>query len=240
MSNRVLELLQAAPAAAADKHAPHLSEVMSIVHDLRTPLSTIHGSAELLVTSDLSDFQVRRLAQNVYDASARMNELLEEFLARYRRMEEPSESCDVRELVKNAVDEVHVRAQLQAVQIADSLPEELTIVVDRQRIRRVLVNLLVNSLDVMPDGGRIAISAVAQGQTVLIKVSDTGPGITPEIRDRLFQPFATAGKVNGLGLGLACSRRALLERGGEIWVENTSLGACFVVCLPRAPNCPNF
>jgi signal transduction histidine kinase len=218
----------------SDEYAASLSETMSIVHDLRNPLSTIHGSAELLVDAGLSDAQVRRLAQNLYKASIRMNELLEECLVRYRRVER-AKSCDLGDLVKDAVDEVCLRAQRQSVEISDSLPEELRIVVDRPRIRRVLVNLLVNSLDVMPNGGEITISATAQSQTVLIKVSDTGPGIAPEIRDRLFQPFATAGKVNGLGLGLSSSRRALIEHGGEIWNENTSLGACFVLCLPRAP-----
>jgi signal transduction histidine kinase len=217
-------------------YAGSLSETMSIVHDLRTSLSAIHGSAELLVGAGLSEVQVRRLAQNVYNASIRMNELLEECLVRYRWTQERTKSCDVRELVMAAVHEVQFRAQRQSVQISDSLSEELMIAADRRRIQRVLVNLLVNSLDVMPCGGEITISAVAQSQTVLIRVGDTGPGIDPEIRDRLFQPFATAGKVNGIGLGLASSRRALVDLGGEIWAENTSLGACFVLSLPRAGN----
>ncbi len=218
----------------SDDYAGSLQETISIVHDLRTPLSAIHGSAELLLDAELSDGQVRRLARNLYDASIRINELLEEFLVRCRRTKERATSCAVRELVKNAVDEIHVRAQRQSVQISESLSEELMVVVDRRRVRRILVNLFVNSLDVMRGGGRITISAVAQSQSVLIRVSDTGPGIAPEIRDRLFQPFATAGKVNGLGLGLASSRRALIEDGGEIWLENAALGASFVLRLPRA------
>ena len=218
----------------SDDYAGSLSETMSIVHDLRTPLSTIHGSAELLMGGELSDVQVRRLAHGLYKASIRMNELLEECLVRCRRMEQRQTPCDVRELVRNAVDEVRLRAQRQAVQISESLSEGLMIVVDRLRIRRIFVNLLVNSLDVMPCGGGITISAVGQSQTVLIKVSDTGPGIAPGIRDRLFQPFATAGKANGVGLGLASSRRAVIDHGGEIWVDDISPGACFVLSLPRA------
>src|SRR4051812_35018917 len=126
-----------------DEHARPLSEFMAIVHDLRNPLSTIHGSAELLLSSTLSDFQLRRLAQNVYDASARMNELLEECLIRCRKAEETAKSYDVMELVKTAMDEVRVRAHLQSVQISASVPEELMIVVDGLRVRRVLVNLFV-------------------------------------------------------------------------------------------------
>jgi len=104
---------------------------------------------------------------------------------------------------------------------------------DRQRILRVFVNLLVNALDVMPDGGTIRISALLEHRFVLIKVRDTGPGIAPEIRDRIFQPFVTAGKVGGLGLGLAFSRQAVIDHGGRMWLESGSAGACFSFCLPR-------
>src|SRR5690242_13910661 len=103
----------------SDDYAGSLSETMSIVHDLRTPLSTIHGSAELLMGGELSDVQVRRLAHGLYKASIRMNELLEECLVRCRRTEQRQTPCDVRELVKNAVDEVRLRAQRQAVQISE-------------------------------------------------------------------------------------------------------------------------
>jgi hypothetical protein len=67
----------------------------------------------------------------------------------------------------------------------------------------------------------------------LIRVRDTGPGIPSEIRGRLFQPFATAGKANGIGLGLALSREAVIEHGGQIWVESSRQGTCFVIRLPR-------
>jgi signal transduction histidine kinase len=66
-------------------------------------------------------------------------------------------------------------------------------------------------------------------------VRDTGPGIAPEVRDRLFQPFATAGKPSGVGLGLAVSRQAVLEHGGQMWVEFAGHGACFAVRLPAVP-----
>jgi len=69
------------------------------------------------------------------------------------------------------------------------------ITVDRQRIQRILVNLFVNALDAMPGGGTIRILAIPERHSVLIKVRDTGPGIDPEIRDRLFQPFVTAGQA---------------------------------------------
>ena len=106
----------------------------------------------------------------------------------------------------------------------------MMIAVDRQRIQRVFVNLFVNAVDVMPNGGAIRISAIRKGHSV--KVRDTGPGIRAEIRNRLFQPFATTGKTNGLGLGLALSRQAVIDDGGQIWVESNGPGACFALLLP--------
>jgi len=86
---------------------------------------------------------------------------------------------------------------------------------------------------VMPDGGRIRIKAQTQDGAVLVEVEDNGPGIPPEIRDTIFEPFVSSGKKNGLGLGLALARQTVLDHGGEMWVESEpGRGACFHVRLP--------
>jgi signal transduction histidine kinase len=206
---------------------------VSIIHDLRNPLAAIHGSAEMLVRSKLSQPQVSRIARNMYCASVRMRELLEEFLDQSRLTEKTMEHADVHELVTGAVDRVAVSAEFQSVRIVRVVPQGLKIEVDRHRIQRVLVNLLVNALEAMPEGGTINISAVTDRRSVVIRVSDTGPGIAPEIRGRLFQPFATAGKLHGIGLGLASSFEAIIEHGGEMWAESPRRGACFAFRLPR-------
>src|SRR5262245_12903442 len=193
------------PASVAAQPAGQLSIVASIAHDLRNPLATIQGGAEMLVTSILPQTQVHRIARNMYSASVRMRELLEEFLEHSRSLKREVEVCDLHELVTKAVDNVAATAESQAVQIVRVVPEGLALVLDRQRIHRVLVNLIVNALEAMPHGGRIHISAVSDRKSVLIRVRDSGPGIAPEIKDRLFQPFATAGKATGVGLGLALS-----------------------------------
>lgn len=215
--------------------ATRMPEITSLVHDLRNPLSTIHGGAEVLISSTLSDSQVHRIARNLYNASIRMKELLDEVLTRYRETHTII-SSDLRELVTSAVDHVALVAEAQSVQIVQSVPENLAIILDRQRIQRVLINLFVNALDVMPRGGTIRISAIPERQAVLIKVRDTGPGIAPELRERLFQPFATAGKANGLGLGLYFSREAVIDHGGQMWVESGGHGACFAFRLPMTLN----
>jgi signal transduction histidine kinase len=124
-------------------------DLTSLVHDLRNPLSAIHGSAEVLISGSLSESQVHRIARNLYSASIRMRELLDEVLTRYRRTDRGVERADFQELVTSAVDKVVLVAEAQSVQIVQSVPENLVIILDRQRIRRVLVNLFVNALDVM-------------------------------------------------------------------------------------------
>jgi signal transduction histidine kinase len=217
----------------ASEQTTSLPAVLSIVHDLRNPLATIHGSAEMLAGSRFSQPQVHRIARNMYSASVRMRELLEEFLDRSRVAEKQREPSDIRELVASAVEKIAVSAEFQSVHIVQAVPEGLIVALDRRLMRRVLVNLLVNALEVMPNGGTINVSARSDQRSVLIRVRDTGPGITPEIRGRLFQPFATTGKASGIGLGLAFSRQVVINHGGKIWAESSRRGACFVFRLPR-------
>ena len=221
------------PVDTAFEQTESLLLYAAMIHDLRNPLAAIHTSAEMLIGSTLSHTQVHRLARNMYCASARMREMLEEFLERSRDAEYRMERSDVRALVASAVDQIAASAEVQSVSILHAVPEGIVIAVDRHRIRRVLVNLLVNALEVLPTGGTIRISAVSDRRSVLIRVRDTGPGIPPEIRDRLFQPFATARKADGVGLGLASSRQAVTDHGGQLWAESSRRGACFAVRLPR-------
>ena len=222
-------------AIVASEPGDQLSMVASVAHDLRNPLAAIQGSAEMLITSILSQAQVHRLARNIYCAAIRMRDLLEELLEQSGNIDREVEVCDVHELVTHAVKLVAATAESQAVQIGRVVPDGLFIVLDRRRIHRVLVNLLVNALEAMPHGGSVHISAVSDQTSVLIRVSDSGPGIANEIKHRLFQPFATAGKSHGVGLGLALSKQAVLDHGGDMWAESSSQGACFAVRLPLAP-----
>ena len=176
-----------------------LSAISSIVHDLRNSLTTIHGGAEMLVGSRLSQPQPGRVACHMYCASVGMREMLEEFSDRSKRAEHRAEAANVRELVAGAVNKIPLSAEFQSVHIVQAVPERVVIALDQHRICRVLVNLLVNAMEVMPSGGTIHMSAFSSRRSALIQVRDTGPGIAPEIRGWLFQPFATAGKESGIG-----------------------------------------
>jgi signal transduction histidine kinase len=170
----------------------------------------------------------------MYCASIRIRELLEQCLDRSRGEDREFEIRECLDVVAGAVDQLVISAEFQSVRIVQDVPEGLLVAVDRHRIHRVLVNLMVNALEAMPQGGTIRVSAASKRRWVLIRVRDTGPGIAPEIRDRLFQPFATSGKAHGIGLGLAFSRQVVIDHGGQIWAESSGRGACFVIRLPLA------
>jgi signal transduction histidine kinase len=207
----------------------------SIVHDLRNPLAAIYGGAEMLVDADLPPAHVKRLAGNIYRSSRRIQELLQDLLNVSRGKRLPPELCRLREVASAAADSLAAAAEAQGVAVAVGIPPEIEVPLERSRMERAFVNLIGNALEAMPDGGEVRISADVEDGSVLIHVEDNGPGIAPEIRSQLFQPFVTAGKRNGLGLGLALSRQTVLEHGGDMWVESQpGQGARFSIRLPGA------
>jgi signal transduction histidine kinase len=207
----------------------------SIVHDLRNPLAAIYGGAEMLVDADLPPAHVKRLAGNIYRSSRRIQELLQDLLNVSRGKRRPPELCRLREVASAAADSLAAAAEAQGVTVALEIPPEIEVPLERSRMERAFVNLIGNALEAMPDGGAVRISAEVEDGSVLIHVEDNGPGIAPEIRSQLFQPFVTAGKRNGLGLGLALSRQTVLEHGGDMWVESQpGRGARFSFRLPGA------
>jgi signal transduction histidine kinase len=207
----------------------------SIVHDLRNPLAAIYGGAEMLVDRELAPGHVKRLAANIYQASRRIQDLLQDLLNVSRAKSRAPEICRLREVASAACDALAVTAESQSVTLQLSIPPEIELPLERSRMERAFLNLISNSLEAMPEGGEVRISAVQQDGSVLIEVQDNGPGIAPEIRSKLFQPFVSAGKRNGLGLGLALSRQTVVDHGGEMWVESEpGHGAKFCFRLPGA------
>jgi signal transduction histidine kinase len=205
----------------------------SIVHDLRNPLAAIYGGAEMLVDSDLPPAQNRRLAQNIYRASRRIQELLQDLSNVARGKRGITEQCNLREVIDAAVEECRPSAEAQNVEIAVAVNGDIELPLERARIERVFLNLISNACEEMPGGGSVRIASRFEAQSVVLTVEDTGPGISPVIHGQLFQPFVTAGKKNGLGLGLALSRQTVVDHGGEMWGENTAGGgARFSIRLP--------
>jgi signal transduction histidine kinase len=204
----------------------------SLVHDLRNPLAAIYGGAELLVDSNLTGEQVKRLASNIYKSSRRIQELLQDLIQVSRGREDHREPCRLTEIAGAAAEECRQSADGCNVGIVVDIDCELEFILARSRVERVFQNLINNAVEAMPGGGQVTISARREAETVVVDVEDSGPGVPAEIRDRLFQPFVTSGKRSGLGLGLALSRQTVLDHGGDLWLEDGPGGARFRVRFP--------
>lgn len=203
----------------------------SMIHDFRNPLATVLAGAEMLMKLDPASNQVTRVAGNMYRAASCMNDLLEDLAEAGLETRRYFEICKIRDVIAAASETALPKAETLSVSISNDVPDGLDAPLERSRMERLFFNLITNALEAMPHGGRIRISARKQDNCVLIDVEDTGPGIPTEIRDRLFEPFVTAGKDHGLGLGLALSRQTVRDHGGDMWTEPAS-GARFVICLP--------
>jgi signal transduction histidine kinase len=206
----------------------------SIAHDLRNPLSAVVSGTEILTDFDLPSEQTKQTATHVKNAAYRMEQLLEEINQVARPKTGEREECLITDLVRGAVESQDAKAVEQQVVIRQFIEAEFTLRCDKSRVERVLVNLIANSLEVMRGGGEISIRVWSDEGTVWLEVSDTGPGVSAEIRPKLFQPFVTAGKKNGLGLGLALARQTMLEHGGDLDLMESEKGARFRLRLPGA------
>jgi signal transduction histidine kinase len=203
----------------------------SILHDLRNPVGTICAGAEMLMALDTMPTQVRRLAANMHRAAGRMRELLIDLASATYGNRSTPEICDIREIIAAASEAAVAALDNQRVQILLDVPGQIKLRLARSRMKLMFFNLITNAFEAMPGGGEVRIGATRNRDHVLVAIEDTGPGIPHEIRDRVFEPFVTAGKENGLGLGLAFSRQAALDHGGDMWIEPAA-GARFVIRLP--------
>jgi signal transduction histidine kinase len=203
----------------------------SILHDLRNPLGTIYAAAEMLMDLDPGQIQVKQLATNIYRAAGRMRGLLADLSSVAIGNRSTIEMCDICDVIFAASNAASAATENHCVQMLVELPERIELPLIRSRMERVFFNLITNALEAMPGGGEVRIAARRNCDYVLVAIEDTGPGIPHEIRDRLFEPFVTAGKQNGLGLGLTFARQSVVEQGGDMWVERAA-GARFVIRLP--------
>jgi len=105
-------------------------------------------------------------------------------------------------------------------------------------LESIFFNLTAKTAEATSGSGSIRSRSEETATTVILRISDNGPGIADELKSQLFEPFATAGKRNGMGLGLALSRQTVRSHGGDLWSESVSQGASFCVRLPLAGTAP--
>ena len=216
----------------------------SISHDLRTPLTSISGNALILTEKNplLTEEKRRELSAAIYEDANWLNHLVENLLS-ITRMENGQVNLRIQpELIQDIFDDVlaHLDHDAASHTIVTNVADDLLMAdMDAQLIEQVLVNLINNAIKYTPEHSRIELFAAPEGKFVRICVTDDGPGIPEESRDKLFDMFYTLGKTRsdgrrGLGLGLALCRSIVAAHGGVIDVQNAAPhGACFRFTLPR-------
>jgi len=208
----------------------------SIVHDLKNPLNIIGLTAETMVLDNSTPESRRtargRINQQVDRISDMINEILE-FTQGVRTSIVPA-STYYNAFVEHLLQEIRPEIELKSAVIElENQPPEIRLLLNPKRLRRVFYNLIHNATDAMPSGGRIILRFQVTDSEVITEIEDSGPGIAPEISDRLFDAFATYGKAHGTGLGLSICKKIIEDHDGRIFVRNEpGRGAIFCFALP--------
>jgi signal transduction histidine kinase len=220
-------------AKRADRLAAVGQLAAGLAHEIRHPLASIEGAVNVLANPDSPDELQTEFRGIIKKECRRLGGLLTELLDFARPREPRFGRLDVAASVEDAVRLARSSLATSNVSIETSLTEKLPAVeCDEEQIKQVLLNLLMNAAQAMPDGGRIVVSASREGRSLALIVADDGPGIPEEMRTRVFDPFFTT-RESGTGLGLAVVQQIVSQHGGQIEVEqNGAQGARFVVRIP--------
>ncbi len=206
-----------------------------VAHELRNPLTSVKLLLQFAAQKGTLEPLTGNRLQLILDEIARMEATIQGLLDFSRPPQLHRSKHDIRDTLQRAINLVLGRAQQQSVNVSTAIGESpLFVEADAAQLHQVFVNLLINGLEAMPEGGTLFISANhdEQSSSISIQIRDTGDGISEAIQKRLFEPFATT-KERGTGLGLAVSRRIVDQHCGKMFAENDVRGgAVFRVALP--------
>jgi len=205
-----------------------------VAHEIRNPLTSIKMLIQVnrtkfanegLPTDDLElvEHEIRRMERSV-------NSLLE-----YARPETSEfELLEIQHVVRNTVQLIDGRCDSQKVELTVDVPDSLaTITGDSAQLQQLLLNLALNALDAMPEGGKLSLQVTENPYAIELRLQDTGVGISESIANKLFSPFVTT-KENGVGLGLGiCRRIAQSHNGTLVGANRATRGAEFLLTLPK-------
>ncbi|WP_224250243.1 sensor histidine kinase [Hyalangium gracile] len=214
-----------------------------VAHEVRNPLSSIGLNVEMigdaLARASFSTEEEKHEAQELLTAVTREVDRLTDVTEQYLRMARPPKptlvSEDVTEVLGGVLDFAREELERAGVEVVRNFaPDTPPVLADEGQLRQVFLNLLRNSREAMPDGGRLTVSTRGLEKEVEITVQDTGRGMTEVVRERLFEPFFST-KEGGTGLGLSVSQQILQAHGGTLACQSQpGEGTTFVLRLPRA------
>lgn len=220
--------------AARRERLASLGELAATVaHEVRNPLGAIKGYAQL-VEEGAGAEAARRAAQTIHEECARLERTVSEVLGYARDAQPRLEPVELRAFLDAELGRLAAEAAAREVRLVRDYGDEAVAVrADRDQLARALDNLVRNALAVSPPAGRVVVGLRPERRQVELFVADEGPGVAPEDRERVFEPFFSR-RPGGTGLGLALVRRIAEAHGGSVRVaDRPAGGAEFMLRLPR-------
>ncbi|MCS7207645.1 MAG: GAF domain-containing protein [Dehalococcoidia bacterium] len=214
-----------------------------VAHDFNNFLAVIMGQAELALMDKTLSARQRQALEAIRRAAVDGAQVVRRLATLARlRSEGQAEPVDVQKVCRDALESTRFAWQERAarqgvtIHLATAFQDTPPAACTESELREVLINLILNAIDAMPQGGTLTLSCFTKDDRVCIAVQDTGTGIPPEVRSHLFEPFFTTKGPKGTGLGLAVSYSIIKRYGGDISVETeVGKGSTFTVSLPVAP-----
>jgi signal transduction histidine kinase len=220
-------------------HADRLATIgqlgAGLAHELNEPLANILGFAQLANKDQSLTGQTRQDVGKIVSAALHAREVISKLLVFARETKPEISLVNLNELVEDGLHFLQSRCAKAGIELKRDLFEEpVELTADRSQLLQVLTNLVVNSIQAMPDGGQLTISTAADGNDVLLAVEDTGIGINNEVMRDIFNPFFTTKDVDqGTGLGLSVVHGIVTSHGGTIDVESeVGRGTKFTIRMP--------
>ncbi len=241
-------LYETAERARADAEAANRSKddfLSMISHELRTPLNAMLGWAAMLRSGSLDSGRAHRAVESIFNNATRQGRLIEELLDVSRivagRASVDLQDVDLGENIRGAVEAMMPMAAAKGVELRCAASPGVRVVADPRRLEQVFLNTLSNAVKFTPRDGHVDVGVEASGQSVEVRVVDTGAGIAPAFLPHVFERFrqadsATTRGAGGLGLGLFIAQQLVEAQGGAIRVESEGpgRGATFAITLPAA------
>jgi signal transduction histidine kinase len=205
-------------------------------HEIKNPLTALGLHVQLLeeqLHDEAAEASVGELLGILKTEVHRLNGVLESFRNFANLQQLSIQPTDILEVLEEVVRLVRPQATMQRVQLALLHPEmDLPrIAIDQQKIEQALLNLLINAIEAMPEGGTLSASAAAHNGSISIEITDTGTGIPPEYRANVFKPYFST-KSTGTGMGLPLTEKLVSQHGGRIDYESGGHGTTFRIHLP--------
>ncbi len=202
----------------------------NIAHEIRNPLASLRASMEMLRSSDLSPAQKEALTGIALSEMDRLNRIITDFLI-YSRPTRPELQPAKLDLLAANVAAMLTNLS-KKVKVTTESNGTVRVFADPHRLEQVLLNLGINAIESMPEGGSLAVTCLNEGGEARVIFKDTGNGIAPEVADKIFYPFFTT-KASGTGLGLSIAMRIMEDHGGTIKVKSVpGQGSEFIVAMP--------